>query len=124
MVSLAEQLERTDFHDADLGKCVSDGNTLYLYFRNICLEPGKEEYYSASVVLRGVREIRRDGAPVSELRLEGEGSDVLQVHRGEGRALLLIEWHSYRPRADVFAKYEVDYDSSEMTAEKQDELIV
>lgn len=124
MVSLAEQLEKTDFHDAELGKCFSDGDTLHLHFRNIGLESGKEEYYSASVVLRGVREIRRNGTAVPEMKLESSSSDVLQFHRGEGTALLLIEWGFYQPRADVFAKYEIDYDTSEMTAEKQDELIV
>ncbi len=124
MVNLAEQLEKTAFHDAELGRCVSDGDTLYLHFRNIGLERGKEEYYSASVVLRGVREIRRNSMPVAELKLESNSSDVLQFHRGEGKALLLIEWGFYRPPVNVFAKYEIDYESSEVTAERQDELIV
>ncbi len=124
MVSLAEQLKRTKFHDAELGRCVSDGDTLYLHFRNISLRDGKEEYYSAEVVLRGVHEVRHNDTPIPELRLEGDGSDVLQFRRGDGKALLLIEWQSYRQNSFVFAKYEIDYGSSDMTFEKQDELIV
>lgn len=124
MVSLAEQLERTKFHDAELARCVSDGSTLCLHFRNISLRDGKEEYYSAHVVLRGVQKIQCNGTPIPELKLEGEGSDVLQFHRGDGKALLLIEWQSYRQNSFVFAKYEIDYGSSDLTFEKQDELIV
>ncbi len=39
-------------------------------------------------------------------------------------ALLLIEWGYYRPHANIFVKYEIDYDTSEVTAEMQDGLIV
>lgn len=49
---------------------------------------------------------------------------MLQFHRGEGRALLLAEWHSYQPNAGVFAKYEIEYATSSVTIEKQDELMV
>ncbi len=104
MVILAEQLENTDFHDSSLARCVSEGDTLHLFFRNIHLEIGKEEYYSASVTLRGVREIRRDKAPIREMKIEGDGNDVLQFHRGDGKALLLVQWDFYRPRAGVYAE--------------------
>ena len=124
MAGLAEQLEKTDFHDSELGRCFSVGDALHLHFRNIGLECGKDEYYAAHIVLRGVRKITQNDVAVSELNLESESSDVLQFHRGEGRALLLIEWGFYRPRKNLFAKYEVEYDKSDLTAEKQDELIV
>lgn len=124
MVSLTEQLERTAFHDAELWKCKSHDDKLYLYVRNISLALEREQYYSALVTLRGVHQIRRNSAPISELTLEGEGSDVLQFHRGEGTALLLVEWQSYRPLSTTFAKYEIDYDTSEIVFTEQDELIV
>ena len=53
--------------------------------------------------------------------MEGEG-EVLQFHRGEGKALLLLEWHSYQPHAAVFAKYEIEYATSSITVGKQDGL--
>ncbi len=88
------------------------------------LEIGKEEYYSASVNLKGVREIRRDKAPIKEMTIEGDGNDVLQFHRGDRKALLLVQWDFYRPRAGVYAEYEIDDDTSDLTVEMQDELIV
>ncbi len=121
MTSLAEQVERTAFHDASLDACSSKGDALLLEFQDISIEIGKEEYYRASVVLSGVREIRRFGEPVAQLTMEGEG-EVLQFHRGEGKALLLLEWHSYQPHAAVFAKYEIEYATSSITVEKQDGL--
>ena len=119
MTSLAEQVERTAFHDVSLEACSSKGDALLLEFQDISIEIGKEEYYRASVVLSGVREIRRFGEPVAQLTMEGE---VLQFHRGEGKALLLLEWHSYQPHAAVFAKYEIEYATSSITVEKQDGL--
>ena len=94
---------------------------MLLEFQDISIEIGKEEYHSASVVLSGVREIRRFDEPVAQLTMEGEG-EVLQFHRGEGKALLLLEWHSYQPHATVFAKYEIEYATSSITVEKQDGL--
>lgn len=128
MTSLTEQIERTVFHDAELGRCLTEGDSVKLYFRDIALEWGKEEYYSALVTLSGVREIRRFDEPVAQLTLEGDGSDVLQFRKGEGRALLLIEWHHFQQRvherAHVFAKYEIDYTAYSITVEKQNGLSV
>ena len=73
---------------------------------------------------RGVREIKRDKAPIKEMKIEGDGNDVLQFHRGDGKALLLVQWDFYRPRAGVYAEYEIDYDTSDLTVEMQDDLIV
>lgn len=123
-MSLTDQIEETVFHDADLVRCSTEGDTLTLQFRNIALEWGQEEYYSAVVVLSGVREIRRFDKPVAQLLSEGEGADVLQFRRGEGTALLLVEWIYYRQPTNNFAKYEIDYDTFSIAVEKQDELIV
>ena len=123
-MSLTDQIEETVFHDADLVRCSTEENTLTLQFRNIALEWGQEEYYSAVVVLSGVREIRRFDKPVAQLLSEGEGADVLQFRRGEGTALLLVEWIYYRQPVNVFAKYEIDYATLSITVEKQDGLIV
>ena len=123
-MSLTDQIEETVFHDADLARCLTEGDTLTLQFRNIALEWGQEEYYSAVIVLGGVREIRRFDKPVAQLLSEGEGADVLQFRRGEGTALLLVEWIYYRQPTNVFAKYEIDYTTFSITVEKQDELIV
>lgn len=123
-MSLTDQIEETVFHDADLARCSTEGDTLTLQFRNIALEWGQEEYYSAVVVLSGVREIRRFDKPVAQLLSEGEGADVLQFRRGEGTALLLVEWIYYRQPTNNFAKYEIDYDAFSIAVEKQDELIV
>ena len=106
MMSLAEQLERTVFHDASLEACSLEGDSLLLEFQDIAIDWGKGEYYSTSVVLSGVREIRRFDEPVAQLTMEGEG-EVLQFYRGEGKALLLLEWHSHQPHAAVFARYEI-----------------
>ena len=100
MMSLAEQAERTAFHDASLEACSSEGDSLPLEFQDIAIDIGKEEYYRASIILSGVREIRCFGEPVAQLTMEGEG-EVLQFHRGEGKALLLLEWHSYKPKTAV-----------------------
>lgn len=121
MTSLTEQLERTVFHDASLEECVSEGDTVRLEFQDISLEWGKEEYYRASVVLGGVRAIRRFDVPVAQVAMEGEG-EVLQFRRGEGRALLLVEWHTYQPTTRTFVQYEIDYATGSVTAEKQDGL--
>lgn len=123
-MSLTDQIEETVFHDADLVRCSTEGDTLTLRFRNIALEWGQEEYYGAVVVLSGVREIRRFDKPVAQLLSEGEGADVLQFRRGEGTALLLVEWIYYRQPVNVFAKYEIDYATLSITVEKQDGLIV
>lgn len=123
-MSLTDKVEETVFHDADLVRCSTEEDTLTFQFRNIALEWGQEEYYSAVVVLRGVQEIRRFDKPVAQLLSEGEGADVLQFRRGEGTALLLVEWIYYRQPVNVFAKYEIDYATSSITVEKQDGLIV
>lgn len=122
MISLTEQIESTVFHDAELECCWIKGDQLQLQFKDIVLEWGKEEYYRALVTLSGVREIRRFDEPVAQLTLEGDGSDVLQFRRGEGKALLLIEWHYYQQKAHVFAKYEIDYATSSITVEKQNSI--
>lgn len=122
MISLTEQIERTVFHDAELERCSTEGDTLQLQFKNIALEWGKEQYYRALVTLSSVREIRRFDEPVAQLTLEGDGSDVLQFRRGEGKALLLIEWHYYQQKTHVFAKYEIDYATFSITVEKQNSL--
>ncbi len=108
MTSLTEQLECTRFHDASLEECALEGDSLRLEFQDISLEWGKEEYYSAIVILSGVRAIRRFDVPVAQLTMEGEG-EVLQFRRGEGRALLLVEWHTYQPTTRTFVQYEIDY---------------
>lgn len=95
---------------------------MLLEFQGIVIDIGKEEYYRASVVLSGVQEIRRFGKPIAQLTLEGD-DEVLQFHRGEGKALLLLEWHSYQPHTIVFAKYEIEYATSSVTVEKQEGLI-
>ncbi len=123
-MSLTDQIEETVFHDADLARCSTEGDTLTLQFRNIALEWGQEEYYTAVVALTGIREIRRFDEPVAQLFLEGEGADVLQFRRGEGTALLLVERIYYRQHANVFARYEIDYSAYSITVEKQEELIV
>ncbi len=110
------------FHDASLAECVSEKDTLRLEFQDISLEWGKEEYYSATVVLSGVREIRRFDELLPQLTMEGEG-EVLQFRRGEGRALLLVEWHIYQPATRSFVQYEIDYATAPITVEKQDGLI-
>lgn len=126
MTSLTEQIEQTLFHDAELERCSTEGDSLQLHFRDIALEWGKEEYYSALVTLSGVQKIRRFDEPVAQLTLEGDGSDVLQFRKGEGRAVLLIEWHHFQQRvherAHVFAQYEIDYAACSITVEKQDGL--
>ena len=123
MTSLTEQLERTAFHDASVAECVSEKDTLRLEFQDISLEWGKEEYYSATVVLSGVREIRRFDELLPQPTMEGDG-EVLQFHRGKGRALLLVEWHTYQPSTRTFVQYEIDYATATVTAEKQDGLSV
>lgn len=122
-MSLTEQIESTDFHDASFEQCVLEGGTLRFKFQNIVIEIGKEEYYRASVVLSGVREIRRFDEPIAQLTMEGDG-EVLEFHRGEGKALLLVEWHFYQPNARIFTQYEIDYATSSITVEKQDGLII
>lgn len=121
-MSLTEHVENTAFHDASLERCLSEGDSLRFEFQNIIIDIDKEEYYSATVILNGVREIRRFEEPVAQLTMEGEG-EVLQFHKGEGRALLLLEWHTYRPNTNIFAQYEIDYATASVTAEKQDGLI-
>ena len=123
MTSLTEQLERTVFHDASLEECVSEGDALRLEFQDISLEWGKEEYYRASVVLSGIRQIRRFDVPVAQLTMEGEG-EVLQFRRGDSTALLLVDWIVHQPHASEFVQYEIDYATSSITAGKQDGLIV
>ena len=122
MTSLTEQVENTDFHDASLERCSQEGASLQMDFQDILFDIEKEEYYSATVILSGVREIRRLGEPVARLTMEGEG-EVLQFHKGEGRALLLVEWHTYQPNTTTFAKYEIDYVTASVTVAKQDGLI-
>ena len=123
MTSLIEQVENTDFHDASLERCFQEADTLQMDFQNILFDIEKEEYYSATVILGGVREIRRFGESVARLTMEGEG-EVLQFHKGKGRALLLLEWHTYQPNTTTFAKYEIDYATASVTVEKQDALSV
>jgi len=123
MMSLTEQVESTAFHDASLDQCVSEGDTLRFEFQNIIIDIENDEYYRASVVLSGVREIRRFDEPVAQLTMEGSG-EVLQFHKGEGKALLLVQWHTFQPNTNVFAQYEIDYATSSIKAEKQDGLIV
>lgn len=123
MMSLTKQIENTDFHDASFARCLQEGNSLQMHFQDILLDTEKEEYYSATVTLNGVREIRHLGKPVAQLTMEGEG-EVLQFHRGEGRALLLLEWHTYQPNTTTFAKYEIDYATASVSVEKQDGLSV
>ncbi len=123
MTGLTEQLERTAFHDASLERCLSERDSLRLEFQNIIIDVDKEEYYSATVTLNGVREIRRFEEPVAQLAMEGEG-EVLQFHKGEGRALLLVEWHTYQPTTRTFVQYEIDYATASVSVEKQDGLSV
>jgi len=102
MMSLTEQAERTTFQDAPLERCLSEGDSLLLEFQNLTVDIGREGYYRATVVLSGVQEIKRFDEPVTQLTFEGEGEgEVLQFHRGEGKALLLVEWHSYQPSTSV-----------------------
>jgi len=98
---------------------LSEGNSLRLKFQNIIIDVDRREYYSAIVILNGVREIRRFDVPVAQLTMEAEG-EVLQFHRGEGRALLLIEWHTYQPTTRTFVQYEIDYATASVSVEKQD----
>ncbi len=121
MTSLTEQAESTAFHDASLECGLSEGNSLRLKFQNIIIDVDREEYYSAIVILNGVREIRRFDVPVAQLTMEGEG-EVLQFHKGEGRALLLVEWHTYQPTTRTFVQYEIDYATASVSVEKQDGL--
>jgi len=123
MMSLTEQVESTDFHDASLEQCVSEGDTLRFEFQNIIIDIEIEEYYSSCVILNDVREIRRFDEPVAQLTMEGD-CEVLQFHRGEGKALLLVEWRTFQPSTTVFSQYEIDYATSSITAEKQDGLII
>lgn len=123
MTSLVEDIQRTAFHDSTLEKCWQEGDSLQMSFQDILFDVEKEEYYSATVILGGVREIRRLGKPVTQLIMEGDG-EVLQFHKGEGRALLLIEWHTYQPNTTSFAKYEIGYDTASVSVEKQDGLSV
>ncbi len=123
MTSLTEQAERTRFHDAGLERCVSEGDSLRLEFENIIIDVDEEEYYRAAVILSGVREIRRFDVPVAQLTMEGEG-EVLQFHKGEGRALLLVEWHTYQPTTRTFVQYEIDYATASVNVEKQDGLSI
>lgn len=125
-MNLAAELERTEFHDSDLPAFVFEDDTLRLQFHNIILEIGTEEHYSALVILHGVREMRRFGVVVPTLAFEGEDCEVLQFHRGDGRASLLVSWNYYaRPRRlSEYVEYQIDYASSEVTAEKQDGLIL
>ena len=90
-------------------------------FQDILFDIENEEYYSASVILNGVREIRRFDEKVAQLAMEGDG-EVLQFHRGKGRALLLVEWHTYQPNTRSFVQYEIDYDTASVSVEKQDGL--
>lgn len=101
MASLTAQAERTWFHDAGLERCVSEGDSLRLELENIIIDVDKGEYYSPVVTLSGVREIRRFDVPVAQLTMGGE---VLQFRRGEGRALLLVEWHTYQPTTRIFVQ--------------------
>lgn len=55
--------------------------------------------------------------------MEGDG-EVLQFHRGDGRALLLLNWIICQPHASEFVRYEIDYATSSISAEKQDGLVV
>ena len=123
MTSLTEQAERTRFHDAGLEECVAEGDSLRLEFENIIIDTGTEEYYRATVVFSGVREIRRFDVPVAQLTMEGDG-EVLQFRRGEGTALLLVNWIIYQPHASEYVEYEINYATASVTVEKQDGLIV
>lgn len=123
MTRLAEEVQRTAFHDSTLERCSQEEDSLQMDFQDILYDVEKEEYYSATVILSGVREIRRFDEPVAQLTMEGDG-EVLQFHRGDGRALLLVEWHTYQPTTRNFVKYEIDYATSSITVEKQDGLIV
>ncbi len=123
MMSLTEQVECTEFHDSTLGRCLSKGESLRLGFYDILVDFENEVYFRSTVILSGVREIRRFDEPIPQLTVEGD-CEVLQFHRGEGKALLLVEWHAYQPNTTVYARYEIDYVTSSITAEKQDGLIV
>lgn len=92
-------------------------------FKDIAFDTEGEEYYSATVILNGVRGIRRFDEPVPQLTMEGDG-EVLQFRRSEGRALLLVEWHTYQPTTRSFVRYEIDYTTASVSVEKQDGLSV
>ena len=107
----AQEIEASEFHDSQLTAMERTGSDVSLVFSNVLMDTAGEEYHRATVILRKVRQISRDGRPSPEIGLEGEGSSVIAFRRSGQTATLLLNWRHYSQRRDELVLYRFAFDA-------------
>jgi hypothetical protein len=103
-----EQLiEQTEFHDAALLAMASDGDGVRLRFGDVWTGP--DERYDVDVVMGGMRKVTCDDLVMHELGMDQQDGSVIAFRRSADTAELVVNWTSYKPRADQTKCYKFEF---------------
>ena len=68
----------------------------------------ENQHRSASVYLKGVSRILRDGSPVDDLTMECSDGEILTLKYRSGSAQLIIEWNDFKEHSHETRSYQID----------------
>lgn len=118
-MDINELAEHTRFHDADLTVMQMVGDHVHLQFEDVCIDIESDDLYSVTIDLTGVQQVTCNENIVQEIKIEGEGSSVLQFRRFADRVELASQWHSYSKRLSECHTYVFKFKFFNITTKKQ-----
>lgn len=84
------------FHESSITRFEASGESLSLDLEDVVF---KGEKRSASVKLKNVRQLTRDGQPIDSAQMEAENGEVLTLTLWPNRLHLIVEWNDFEAHA-------------------------
>ncbi len=109
-MSIENIIERTGLHDATVRSMQLHYNHFSAQIDNILIDIDSDDSYSVTIDMT-VQSVTRDGEIVDTLRLEAEGSSIIQFERSGNLATLVMDWRDYTARTNVTRAYSFIFDT-------------
>ena len=102
-------IECIGFHESSLTEVrrIDDG-TICLLFDDVRVN---EQIRSASVFLKGVHQIIRDGLSVDDLTMEHSDGEVLTLDTALNSIHLIIEWNDFEKHQQITRSYKLGFEA-------------
>jgi hypothetical protein len=107
-----QKAQNISFHEAGITgvRSFPDG-TLCVSLEGVYVDG---EMRNASIRLKGVRQIVRDGSPAESFTMEYEDGEVLTLEKNSDSLRLIIEWNDFEHHRHTTRSYQILCDSTDI----------
>ena len=111
-------VESTGLHEGRIMSISLRDNNFSLHVDNVFVDLECKERYNV-VMHMTVQKVTKDDEVVDTLKLEGDGSSIIQFERSGNSATLVVDWIYYKERKTETRAYEFIFDTFNLQATRQ-----